>query len=180
MKDSCTYNVEVRAPSRFSLKELARCVALVKRGDAVDPDSAQAELPRVALLAVAATGKDIVGVGAIKRSRPPYAVRIAENSGVSFDQNTQELGYIAVGSAHQGHRLSGSIVAELLSHHKGSLFATTSDERMKKTLTKAGFVQMGLEWEGRKSQQLSLWLRLDSQGSRSPHSNVCKQQDSHK
>jgi hypothetical protein len=40
--------------------------------------------------------------------------------------------------------------------------------------------QRGLEWEGRKSQQLSLWLRLDSQGSRSPHSHVSKQQGAHK
>src|SRR6266851_5495925 len=40
--------------------------------------------------------------------------------------------------------------------------------------------QRGLEWEGRKSQQLALWLRLDSQGSRSPHSHVSKQQGAHK
>ncbi len=98
MKNPSTYDVEVRAPSRFSLKELALC----------------------------------------------------------------------------------STVAELLSHHEGSLFATTSDERMKKTLTKAGFVQSGLAWEGRKGQQLSLWLRLDPQGSRSPRSNACKQQGAHK
>ena len=68
----------------------------------------------------------------------------------------------------------------LLLHHEGSLFVTISDERMKKTLTRTGFVQRGHEWQGRTSRQLSLWLRLDSQRSRSPQSNVCKQQGAHK
>jgi predicted GNAT family N-acyltransferase len=162
MKDAPAYLVEARTPSRLSLKELAICAAIVKRGDAVDPDSAQSELPLAEVLAVASTGKEIVGVGAIKRSRREYALQIAESSGFSFSQDTQELGYVAVESGHRRQGLSGRILAELLSRHERSLFATTSDERMKKTLAKAGFEQKGLEWNGRKGQQLSLWIK--SQG----------------
>jgi len=55
--------------------------------------------------------------------------------------------------------LSGRIVQKLLSSNAGALFATTSSERMKKTLAQAGFVQKGSEWEGRKNQQLSLWIK---------------------
>ncbi len=159
MENVPEYCVESRVPSRLSLKELALCAAIVKRGDAVDPDSAQLELPRAKTLVIASTGKNIVGVGAIKRRRPAYALQTAESSGFSFNQDTQELGYVAIEREHQGQRLSGRIVAELLSRHEGSLFATTSDERMRKTLTRAGFVQKGLGWIGRKGQQLSLWIR---------------------
>lgn len=159
MTESPTYYLETRLPNRVSLKELARCTAIVKRGDAVDPDSAQLELPRAEMLAIASIRMDIVGVGAIKRKRPAYALQIAESSGFSFDQDTQEVGYVAVERAHQGQGLSGRIVAELLSRREGSLFATTSDGRMKKTLANAGFVQKGAEWNGRKGQKLSLWIR---------------------
>lgn len=153
------YNITAGTPSQVSLKDLSRCIGLVKAGEAVDPDSAAVEIPRAQLLAIPSAGKLIVGVGAIKRRRPGYSLEIADRSGVSFDPNTSELGYVAVDPQNRGQRLSGRIVQELLSHHEGALFATTSSERMEKTLAHAGVVQMGSEWEGRKNQRLSFWIR---------------------
>jgi hypothetical protein len=153
------YEIKARAPRQVSLRDLRQCIGIVKAGDAVDSESAAVEIPRAQVLALASTGNFIVGVGAIKRRRPEYASHIAERSGASFDLNAPELGYIAVDSKHQGHELSGRIVQELLSSHADALFATTSSERMKKTLAQAGFVQKGSEWEGRKNQQLSLWIK---------------------
>ncbi len=154
------YDIKAGAPSKVSLKDLSQCIGIVKAGDAVDPDSAAAvEMPRAQVLAIASAGNFIVGVGAIKRCRPEYSFEIAEKSGVPFDPNTSELGYISIDAKHRGQRLSGRIVQELLSGHEGALFATTSSERMKRTLAHAGFVQKGSEWEGRENQQLSLWIK---------------------
>ncbi len=153
------YHIKAGAPSKVSLKDLSQCIGIVKAGNAVDPDSATVEMHRAQVLAIASAGNLIVGVGAIKRLRPEYSFEIAEKSGVPFDPNTSELGYVSVDAKHRGQRLSGRIVQELLSGHEGALFATTSSERMKRTLAQAGFVQKGSEWAGGKNQQLSLWVK---------------------
>jgi hypothetical protein len=56
--------------------------------------------------------------------------------------------------------IGNSLVADCQSTASpfGPLFATTYNERMKKTLGKAGFVKKGQEWKGRK-HMLSLWLK---------------------
>ena len=118
--------------------------------------------PRSLVFALA--GGHFVGVGAIKRRRPAYARQIAERSGVAFDPNILELGYVAVEPNHRGRGLSELIVQELLAHHPDPLFATTSSERMKRTLTRVGFAERGSIWPGRNGDQLSLWLKEPTVG----------------
>ena len=153
------YELRANAPSKFSLRDLSLCIGLVRKGNAVDPASAAVKLPRSKILALALAGNLVIGVGAIKRRRPGYVRQIAEGSGVSFDPNTSELGYIAVDPEHRGQRLSERIVGELLAKHDGALFATTSSERMKRTLARVGFVERGHTWPGRNGEQLSLWIK---------------------
>jgi RimJ/RimL family protein N-acetyltransferase len=141
----------------LSPAELATCVRIIKEGGAVNPQSPSRELPRATALAIVRKGNDIVGVGAIKRSRSDYACLIEENSGFSFNKSLPELGYVAVDQKHQGHGLSHLIVATLVSNCKEQLFATTDNIHMKRTLKKAGFRQQGREWEGNKGR-LSLWI----------------------
>ncbi len=119
--------------------DLAVCARIIREGDAVDPESAVAELPQSSAVAVARTSGDIVAVGAIKRIRPDYASRIALRGKADFSPGTPELGYVAVDKKHRGKHLSSRIVAELLKMNHGPLFATTDDERMKRTLANAGF-----------------------------------------
>jgi hypothetical protein len=152
------YEIKNCFPRELTAADLAACVAVIKNGDAVDPDSAAAELPRANLLVIARWGDQVVGVGAIKRARPSYAARIADHSKVAFKPDTPELGYVAIDGNHQGRRLSHRLVAALISKHESPLFATTDSEYMKKTLAKAGFVQKGHEWEGKRSR-LSLWIK---------------------
>jgi RimJ/RimL family protein N-acetyltransferase len=109
------------------------------------------------LLAVARSGNEIVGVGSIKRVRTDRASGIADKSGFAFPAQTPELGYVAVDPQHWRNGLSHRLVAALLAGKQGGLFATTFDERMKKTLAAAGFTQQGREWPGR-NHQLSLWV----------------------
>jgi hypothetical protein len=156
---SNTYAVGLCAPGRLTRKEIGECVEVIKMGDAVDSTYAERELPLASVLAVVKAGTAIVGVGAIKRERRPYALKIARCSGVSFPPGTLELGYVAVLPDHRGYKLSSRIVEALLSQYKGRLFATTYSARMKSVLKKAGFINKREEWPGRKKQMVSFWDR---------------------
>jgi hypothetical protein len=150
------YAVKTPSPKDVSAKEFAACVGIIKTGEAVDWESARDELPRSSALAIVLKDKRIVGVGAVKRERRKYAADIARKSGVEFPSETLELGYVAVSPDHRGHHLSQCILKALLKQHRGRVFATTYDARMKNTLTNAGFENKGKEWPGRK-HMLSFW-----------------------
>jgi len=157
LRDGPEPGYEVGTCSALTEQELAECVEIIRKGGAVDADWARQELP-CAKVVVARRGNRIVGLGAIKRVRAGYAAGIAEKSGVDFDTTMPELGYIAVAPEHRRQGLSHLVVAKLLSLHDGGLFATTDEESMKKTLSKAGFVERGRAWKGKRGQ-LSLWIR---------------------
>lgn len=145
----------------LSPNEIKACVVVLKEGGAVDLRKAKAELPHAALVAIVRDGEDIVGVGAIKQQRPLYAKKIAsaQYSGFLFDPKMHELGYVAVLKASRGGQ-SGPIVDSLLKTFKGSLWATTFNDRMKSTLKHRGFVQRGKEWpSANREHQVSLWIK---------------------
>ncbi|MBF8266998.1 MAG: hypothetical protein HW388_506 [Dehalococcoidia bacterium] len=152
------YEVAACTPGELSKADLAACLAIIRDGGAVDPESAAAEIPKGRVLVVVRSGRDVVGVGAIKRVRRTYASGVAGHSGEPFPPDTPELGYVAVDPNHRGKGLAPCIVAALLSKHTGGLFATTDNCRMKRTLAKAGFVQRGAEWDGQRGR-LSLWIK---------------------
>jgi hypothetical protein len=139
-------------------EELAVCIGIIEKGEAVDLDSVRQELPKATAVAIARLDHRIVGVGAIKRRRPVYASKVSKRGDYSFPTDTLELGYVAVDPAHRGQRLSYPLVAALLVGRNESLFATTSSPQMKKALSRGGFTCQGKEWDGNNSR-LSLWLR---------------------
>lgn len=155
------YVVCACAPADLSEPELAACIAVIKAGAAVAVSLAK--LQSAQLMAVARTGNEIVGVGTIKCVRPAYAAGIASRSKFPFSAQMSELGYVAVDPRHQRRGLSRRLVEALLKIHRGDLFATTYDARMKKTLVTAGFMQKGAEWQGR-GGSLSLWLKAIEKG----------------
>ncbi len=159
--ESEKYDVMLRAPKDLTTADFAICVTVIREGRAVNWKSAARELPHAEVLAIAYGGKQIVGVGAIKRSRPDYAAEVSEKSGVTFPSETSELGYVAVHPDHRDRHLSRRLVEALLSRQKGRLFATTDSERMKGTLAKAGFSKKGKEWKGNRGM-LSFWERCES------------------
>src|SRR5947207_5571155 len=75
--DDASYRVSVSAPGDLSEKDLAVCIAIIKDGEAVDPESATRGISRATAVALARQGNTIVGVGAIKRARPHYASSVA-------------------------------------------------------------------------------------------------------
>jgi hypothetical protein len=145
----------------LSPDEIKALVAVLNEGGAVDLMKAEAEFPHALTVAIVRDDEDIVGVGAVKQQRPPYATRIAsaEYSGFSFDPKMHELGYVAVLKANRGGKC-GAIVDSLLKTFKGSLWATTFDDRMKSTLKHRGFVQRGKEWPSENGDHpVSLWIK---------------------
>jgi hypothetical protein len=157
------YRVETCAPGDLTAAEMERCTTIIIEGEAIEnPDSVKTWLPRSVILAVVRKGEEIVGVGAIKPARPPYAARVAAASDHVFATDVPELGYIARDPAHGNNRLSPRIVAALLERHGGGMiWATTSSTAIKAALTDAGFRHHGKEWD-KPSGRLSLWLK-DSQ-----------------
>ena len=157
-EQSCV--VQGCVPEHLVAAEMAACVAIVREGKAVGAEAAARGLPRARLLGVVRKGRQVVGVGAIKRPRPGYdaAKKVAKRSGHEFPADPPELGYVAVDPEHRGNHLSPKIVAALLAERQGPLFATTDCKRMKTVISKAGFVHKGNEWKGNRGQ-LSLWLK---------------------
>ncbi len=155
-KTAGEYRVQVCVPGEFTEAEISTCAEIVRNGGAVTINLEKLRNARA--LAVVRADGGIVGVGAIKADRTGRAARIAQKSGISFPQDTPELGYVAVAQQHRRKRLSHQLVGALLKAVPGGLFATTDDEHMMKTLSAAGFAQQGNEWPGRRGQ-LSLWLK---------------------
>lgn len=153
------YEVTACNPEELSHAELEICFALIKEGGAVNADTMKRDLPRSSALVIARKGNQIVGVGAIKPVRRPYAAKTARSSGVEFPPETLELGYVSVDAAHRRRGLSHRIAKALLAGHSGRLFATTDDEGMKKALSAAEFVKKGKEWPGERGM-LSYWEKL--------------------
>jgi GNAT superfamily N-acetyltransferase len=150
--------------NNLSNEVIEACANIIRQGGAVDPKSAKRELPLAEMVAIVRAGQEVVAAGAIKRQRPKYAADIAQKSGISFDRNMLELGYVSVEKSYHSQGLSHRIVTSLLTALPDrSLFATTSSERMKDTLAKAGFVLEGSEWQGNKSR-LSLWIKKGESG----------------
>lgn len=154
-----TDDIQCCAGGSLSEEERPACVFLIKEGGAIlNSSTAEARLPQAEVVAINRVGQKIVGVGAIKRSDLQCASLIAKKSDFKFDPHSHELGYVAIAESHQGEKRSHRITAALLSEFpKRTLFATTSDEYMKRTLSKARFAQQGKEWSGN-SGTLSLWI----------------------
>jgi ribonuclease T len=156
--EATNHVIETFANGSLPKVDLAQCLRLLEIGGAVNIESAAQELPVAPLVTVHRDGGNIVAVGAIKRKRPPYAEGVAKKSGVQFDDQCHEIGYVVVAETHGNRGLSKAITSKLLSEFGDRpLFATTSNNRMKRSLTRAGFTQRGKEWNG-KSPKLSLWM----------------------
>ena len=160
--DNFLYDVKICNPSDLSRTEIDRCIDIISKGGAVTESFVSEFLPKAKMLAIArpCNENDIVGIGALKFVRPEYAEELAgkDKSNFSFDADTRELGFVAIDEKYRDRHISSTIVEQLCSVHKGSMFATTDSDKMKKTFKRLNFKQQGEEWEDR-SVILSLWIR---------------------
>lgn len=152
------YKIEVYAPSELTPEMREQCIELIVAGDAVNPRSAENNLPQTHKVAIITNDGKAVGVGAIKQIRRNYASQIALKSSHPFPSDLHELGYIAIDEQHRGNNLSEDLIVTLLSSFDKPLFATTASESIMETLKKNGFMQKGNSWQGQ-TDMLSLWIR---------------------
>lgn len=152
------YSLVRRNPTTMRASEVDIAIPILRAGGAVDVSAARRGIPAATVLFYLHYRDNLVGLGAIKEKRPWYNHRIEKKAGYAFESSMLELGYVAVDPEHQGRRLSGRIVDELIAVCGGQLFATTDNELMKLTLSHRDFVQRGNQWSGTRGP-LSLWLR---------------------
>lgn len=151
--------MELYAARELRPAELEACCAIVEDGGAVDANAMRRHLPNCTAFAIARTGGQIVGVGAIKAVRTDYTARVAKNSGVDLPPHTYELGYVAMHRDHRKQGLAQRMATALASRIASRLFATTDEEWMKRVLAKAGLMKKGKEWKRRRGM-LSYWEEL--------------------
>ena len=151
--------VMIRRPSQLTDTERMECVALIAEGDAVDRVFVKKWFPLSIAVALKLSGAEIVGIGVIKPIRQGYAKTVAKRSGFELDPEMHEIGYITVREDHRRHGIALAIAQALDSEHETPLFATTSNESMKRALGRCGFVRQGNEWTGDRGSVLSLWVR---------------------
>jgi predicted GNAT family N-acyltransferase len=139
---------------------LEEFVELVKDGGAVDPESVKKKLPKVVTVAFIEHNGKMIAVAAKKKPNQNNAARISKSSGYQLSQDIPELGYVAVAHDYQGHHLSTKVMRRILVEFgDATVFATTSDSKMKGLLAKNGFRWVGHEWESKRPQMLSLWIK---------------------
>jgi hypothetical protein len=157
------YTIVSKVGRDLTPDEIAACTAAIDEGGALeDPETAKKELPHAIVVAILYFDGKIVGVGAIKHARPDYVEGIADGkkSGFVFDQQMNELGYVAILKSHRGGR-SGAVMNSLLDHFDGPLWATTSEELMRYSLANRRFERKGNEWpsQSHHGRMLSLWIK---------------------
>lgn len=157
-----TYEISTHKVRGLSSATLVRCLALIEEGGAVDVKSAAVTMMRSRVIILARTGGNVIGVGVMKPYRQDYAAAITEKCGATPPEGAPELGYVAVDINYRCHGIAHQIMTALCAGHQGDLFATTSDKTLKKYMEKSGFAMVGHEWDGKRGDQLSLWVRTNA------------------
>lgn len=142
-------------PNSFSRDERRRFVELVELGGEVDLDALQQNVENARALVFARSNGRVLGIAALKRPKLNYRKKIAAKSGFDLDSDLYlfELGYVFVQQEARGSRLSHRLVASALDQTDGrQVFATarTHNIGMLCTMRRAGFLQVGNDYSGRR------------------------------
>lgn len=140
---------------------LEEFVSLIAEGGAIEPGSVENKLPKTEKVAFIERDGKFVAVAAKKRADANYMNSVSKSSGYPLRGDTSELGYVEVVTACRGQRLSVKVVRRILFEFGDeTVFATTSNDRMKPVLSECGFRWVGHEWRSpRTGEMLSLWIR---------------------
>lgn len=155
---------EVRVLGRDELesqKRLDEFVSVVGRGGAIQRASIDAKLQYADKIAFIERDGKMAAVAAVKKIRANRNAEVAKKSGYPLSTNIPEIGYVAVECDWRGLHLSGRLVDKVLEFCGGSVFATTSEPRMKSVLAYRSFRWVGNEWPSstEPNKLLSLWIK---------------------
>lgn len=151
-------------PDAFSLAERTRVEELVIEGGEVSGAVLTGNIATAKILAVYSDMGVIHGVAALKRPRDSYRGKLEAKAGVALPkaEYPYEIGYIFLDSQLQGQRLSYPIVQAALEGADGAgVFATVriDNDKMRRTLVRAGFNAVGDSWKGNEERIIGLLIR---------------------
>lgn len=151
-------------PDAFSLAERMRFAELVIEGGEVGGAVLTDNITSAKILAVYRDMGAVHGVAALKRPRDSYRGKIEAKAGVALSKTEYpyEIGYIFLNDQLQGQRLSYPIVQAALESADGAgVFATVrvDNDKMRRTLRRAGFTAVGNSWKGNEERIIGLLIR---------------------
>lgn len=151
-------------PDKFSEADLQRFKELVIKGGEVGGAALVDNITNARILAIYREDGLIVGVTALKRPKASYREKIERRSGIALldADSPYELGYTFLDDSLQGRRMSFPLAQAALAHADGAgVFATVrvDNERMRRTLSRAGFIAAGNSWEGNEGRIIGLLIR---------------------
>lgn len=140
---------------------LEEFVELVREGGAVLAASIKGKLRKAEKVAFVERGGRMIAAAAKKLASPNRAQDISKKSGYQVHGDVPELGYVAVSKDCRGQGLSTKVVRRVLFEFgDATVFATTSNQKMKSVLAHHGFEWVGHEWDSeRAGERLSLWIK---------------------
>lgn len=151
-------------PDAFSLAERTRFEKLVIEGGEVSGAVLTSNIANAKILAMYRDKGVIHGVAALKRPRDSYRGKLEAKAGVALPRTEYpyEIGYIFLDNKLQGQRLSYPIVQAALENADGAgVFATVriDNDKMRRTLKRAGFNAVGNSWKGNEERIVGLLIR---------------------
>jgi hypothetical protein len=156
----------VKRPLECSPVEWAEFRDLVVEGGQVHPADLERRMRGAAFLGFLRGAKNVlIGVSGIKRL-PGHAREVFQDAGSPEDPDTfpVELGWIVIATKSQGRRLSYDVVSAALPYTGDRVYATTSNDGMRKVLQKYKFRESGVPYaSGLGHAHLSLLIRSEAQ-----------------
>jgi GNAT superfamily N-acetyltransferase len=163
--------VTAERPGSFSKVDREDFIAMVRAGGEVEGRRTLAENVRDAeRLAFARQDGCLVGVGAFKRPKLSYRIKVEKNSGASLgaDQFPFEFGYLFVLPSARRQGLSFKMWRALIAGHEGNgIFATArvQNKEMAAILPLLGFAPAGIPYRssrGKHKLQLFVYRPVQS------------------
>lgn len=137
---------QVNRPSDLPPKEMDEFVAFVREAGKVTSKGLPRRIRQADFLVRKYDGHTLIGTAAIKVPDEGYPRSVFTKANVErhVDSYPRELGYVHVHEDHQSKGYSLDLAeAAVSAAHGQALFATTTSERMGKTLKRLGFTVLG-------------------------------------
>lgn len=159
-----------KPPDECSSEEIDKFCEFVRMGGEVESQGLTNRIKKAALLVFLYSGKDLIGVAAIKNPNAGYKAEVFQKATATAlpEGFALELGWVYVDPEHRGKGLSRKLVeAALASAEKQNVFATsrTDNKAMHKTLLKFGFSKEGRPYRsGMSEHNLELFVLMQKPG----------------
>ncbi len=146
------------SPTNLHQNQLQEIHQLLLDGGQVSPENLPQKIKSCLLIAFFEHDNQIISLAAIKQPNAEYRDYIKQKAQIPNAHQIPklELGYAYTRPEHRGQGLNRQLITQLLTQISDQkIFATTGHERLKKALQKAGFQQIGKNYQGKYNPNIS-------------------------